>query len=189
MEQPPGYTDPQFPQHVCRLKRALYGLKQAPRAWFHRFSSFLLKLGFLSSQADSSLFVYHSLVGTIYLLFYVDDMVITGSNSSMVQTLITWLSKEFSMKDLGDLHYFLGVEVQANEKGLFLSQTKYALELLQCASMIDAKPISTPCVIGQHLSTEEKLFSDPTMFCSLTSALQYLTMTRLNLSFSVNSIC
>ena len=93
------------------------------------------------------------------------------------------------MKDLGDLHYFLGVEVQANEKGLFLSQTKYALELLQCASMIDAKPISTPCVIGQHLSTEGKLFSDPTMFHSLAGALQYLTITRPDLSFSVNSIC
>ena len=116
-------------------------------------------------------------------------MVIIGSNSSMVQTLITRFSKEFSMKGLVDLHYFLNVEVQANEKGLFLSQTKYALDSLQCASMINAKPISIPCVVDQHLSTEGKLFSDPTMFCSLTSALQYLTMTRLNLSFSVNSIC
>ena len=72
----------------------------------------------------------------------------------MVQTLITQLSKEFSMKDLSDLHYFLGVEVQANEKGLFLSQTKYALDPLQCASMINTKPISIPYVVGQHLSTE-----------------------------------
>ena len=93
------------------------------------------------------------------------------------------------MKDLSDLHYFLGVEVQANEKGLFLSQTKYALELLQHASMIDAKPISTPCVVGQHLSIEGKLFSDPTMFRSFAGALQYLTITRPDLSFSVNSIC
>ena len=189
MEQPPGYTDPQFPQHVCRLKRALYGLKQAPRAWFHRFSSFLLKLGFYSSQADSSLFVYHSSLGTVYLLLYVDDMIITGSTPSLVHTFTTRLSNEFSMKDLGDLHYFLGVEVQANEKGLFLSQTKYALDLLQRASMIDAKPISTPFVIGQHLFAEGTLFSDPTLFRSLAGALQYLTITRPDLSFSVNSIC
>ena len=189
MEQPPGYTDPQFPQHVCRLKRALYGLKQAPRAWFHRFSSFLLKLGFHSSQADFSLFVYHSSLGTVYLLLYVDDMIITGSTPSLVHTFITRLSNEFSMKDLGDLHYFLGVEVQANEKGLFLSQTKYALDLLQRASMIDAKPISTPFVVGQHLSAEGTLFSDPTLFRSLAGALQHLTITRLDLSFSVNSIC
>ncbi|RVX21294.1 Retrovirus-related Pol polyprotein from transposon RE1 [Vitis vinifera] len=189
MEQPPGYTDSQFPQHVCRLKRALYGLKQAPRAWFHRFSSFLLKLGFYSSQADSSLFVYHSSLGTVYLLLYVDDMIITGSTPSLVHTFTTRLSNEFSMKDLGDLHYFLGVEVQANEKGLFLSQTKYALDLLQRASMIDAKPISTPFVVGQHLSAEGTLFSNPTLFRSLAGALQYLTISRPDLSFNVNSIC
>ncbi|RVX04761.1 Retrovirus-related Pol polyprotein from transposon RE1 [Vitis vinifera] len=150
MEQPPGYTDPQFPQHVCRLKCALYGLKQAPRAWFHRFSSFLLKLGFHSSQADSSLFVYHSSLGTVYLLLYVDDMIITGSTPSLVHTFITRLSNEFSMKDLGDLHYFLGVE---------------------------------------HLFAEGTLFSDPTLFRSLAGALQYLMITRPDLSFSVNSIC
>ncbi|XP_058072976.1 uncharacterized mitochondrial protein AtMg00810-like [Magnolia sinica] len=112
-------------------------------------------------------------------------MVITKSNTSMVQTFITRLFKEFSMKDLGDLHYFLGVEVQANEKGLFLSQTKYALNLLQRASMIDAKSISTPFVVGQYLSVEGKLFSDPIMFRSHAGALQYLTIIRPNLSFSV----
>ena len=71
------------------------------------------------------------------------------------------------MKDLGDLHYFLGVEVQTNEKGLLLSQTKYALDLLQRAFMTDAKPISIPFVVSQHLSAEGKLFSDPTLFHSL----------------------
>ena len=167
----------------------LYGLKQAPRAWFHRFSSFLQKLGFLLSQADSSLFVHHTIANTIYLLLYVDDMVLTGNNSALIQTLITRLSTEFAMKDLGSLHYFLGVEAQHNSQGLFLSQTKYALDLLQCADMVDAKPITTPFVVGHHLSTEGKLFSDPTLFRSLAGALQYLTITRPDLSFSVNSIC
>jgi hypothetical protein len=116
-------------------------------------------------------------------------MVLTGSSSSLIRTFITRLSKEFSMKDLDDLHYFLGVEVQPNEKGLFLSQTKYALDLLHRASMTDAKPISTPFVVGQHLSAEGQLFSDPTLFRSLAGALQYLTITRPDLLFSVNSIC
>jgi hypothetical protein len=93
------------------------------------------------------------------------------------------------MKDLGDLHYFLGVEVQTNEKGLLLSQTKYALDLLQRAFMTDAKPISIPFVVSQHLSAEGKLFSDPALFRSLVGALQHLTITRPDLSFSVNSIC
>lgn len=78
-------------------------------------------------------------------------MIITRS-TPLVHTFITRLSNEFSMKDLGDLYYFLGIEVQANEKGLFLSQLKYALDLLQRASMINAKLISTPFVVGQHLS-------------------------------------
>ncbi|GFZ05453.1 hypothetical protein Acr_17g0010250 [Actinidia rufa] len=114
--------------------------------------------------ADSSLFVHHSTAGTVYLLLYVDDMVLTGNNPALIKTLITRLSTEFAMKDLGSLHYFLGVEVQPNFQGLFLSQSKYALDLLQRADMIEAKPITTPFVVGYHLSTEGKLFSDPTLF-------------------------
>jgi hypothetical protein len=189
MEQPPGYTDPLFPRHVCRLKRALYSFKQAPRAWFHRFSSFLLQIGFLSSKADSSLFVYHTTLGTIYLLLYVDDIVITGSNTSLVHQFIASLSNEFSLKDLGALHYFLGVEVQPTDQGLLLIQTKYAIDLLQRASMVDAKPISTPFIVGQYLTAGGTLYTDPTLFRSLAGALQYLTITRPDLSFSVNFIC
>ena len=156
---------------MCRLKHALYGFKQAPCAWFQRFSSFLMKLGFLLNQANFSLFVHHTTAGTVYLLLYVDDMVLTGNNPALIKTLITRLSTEFAMKDLGSLHYFLGVKVQPNSQGLFLSQTKYALDLLQRADMVEAKPITTPFVVGQHLSTERKLFSDPTLFRSLSGAL------------------
>ncbi|XP_031256369.1 uncharacterized protein LOC116114376 [Pistacia vera] len=116
-------------------------------------------------------------------------MVLTGNNPALIKTPITRLSTEFAMKDLGSLHYSLGVEVQPNSQGLFLSQTKYALDLLQRADMVDAKTITTPFVVGHHLSTEGKLFSDPTLFRSLVGALQYLTITRPDLSFSVNSIC
>ncbi|CAM8975404.1 unnamed protein product [Rhodiola kirilowii] len=171
MEQPPGYVDPHSPHHVCRLKRAVYSLKQAPRAWFQRFSSYLLKIGFYLSQADSSLFIHHTSACTIYLLLYVDDMVVNGRNPTLIKTLITWLSTEFAMKDLGSLHYFLGVEVHSNSEGLFLSQTKYALDLLQRADMVDAKPISTPFAVGHHLSVEGTPFSDPTLFRSLAGAL------------------
>ncbi|XP_068653915.1 uncharacterized mitochondrial protein AtMg00810-like [Aristolochia californica] len=116
-------------------------------------------------------------------------MVLPGNNPVLIKTLITQLPKEFAMKDLGSLHYFLGVEVQYNSQGLFLSQTKYALDLLQRVDMVEAKLITTPFVVGQHLSSEGKLFLDPTLFRSLAGALQYLTITRPDLSFSVNSIC
>lgn len=93
------------------------------------------------------------------------------------------------MKDLGVLHYFLGVKVQPTDQGLFLCQTKYAIDLLQRASMIDAKPISMPFVVGQHLTAEGILYIDPTLFRLLGGALQHLTITWPDLLFSVNSIC
>ena len=109
MEQPQGYVDQQFPHHVCRLHKFLYGLKQAPRAWFDRFTSQLLHLGFEASMADSSLFVFHSHLTIIYLLVYVDDIIITGNSSSQVSHLVTALSKAFELKDLGALSYSLGI--------------------------------------------------------------------------------
>ena len=147
MEQPPGYIDPQFPTHVYCLQRALYGLKQDPQAWFQRFSQLFFGIRFTTSRVDSSLFVYHSPHSVIYLLLYVDDMVITGSNSSMLSSLIDRLAKEFSMKDLGDLHYFLGIEVVRNDKDLFLNQAKYELYLLTRAKLVDCKTISTPFLV------------------------------------------
>ena len=91
-------------------------------------------------------------------------MVLTSTNPDLIKTLITRQSKEFAMKDLGSLHYFLGVEVQHNPQGLFLSQTKYALDLLQCADMIEAKPISTPFVVGQHSPLQGSYFRIPLFF-------------------------
>lgn len=84
MEQLPGFVNPQFMNHVSHLKRALCGLKQAPHAWFDRLSVFLLGLGFICSNTDSSLFVFKSSYGILLVLIYVDDIIVTGSNSSMV---------------------------------------------------------------------------------------------------------
>lgn len=84
MQQPPGFVDPTFPDHVCLLPKALYGLKQSPRAWFHTLSAALLDYGFLASQYDPSLFVFHSHGKTIVLLVYVDDIVVTGSHPDLI---------------------------------------------------------------------------------------------------------
>jgi len=88
MEQPPGFIDPRFPYHVCRLRKALYGLKQAPLSWFQRFISFLLHLGFIGSKADPSLFIYHHNTATLYLLVYIDDIILTSSNHFDIQTIL-----------------------------------------------------------------------------------------------------
>ena len=107
MDQPPSMANPQFPNHVCKLQKALYGLKQAPHAWFDRFSSFPLKYGFFCSKADPSLFIWHSNIGSLILLLYVYDILLTGSTTTLVSDFIKILQFEFSMKDLGLFHHFL----------------------------------------------------------------------------------
>ena len=130
MEQPPGFIDEKFPLHVCRLRKALYGLKQAPRAWFHRLSTFLFSLGFSCSRADTSLFIFHRDATLLYLPVYVDDIILTGNNPSLISTFIARLNNEFATKDLGQLNYFLGLEVTYTDDGLFLTQAKYAHDIL-----------------------------------------------------------
>ena len=112
MEQPPGFRNSSHPTHVCRLHKAIYGLKQAPRAWFQKFSGFHLHYGFVCSRADPRMFVFHSSIGIMILLIYVDDIIITGSSSSLLHSFICVLSQQFAMKDLGKLHYFLGIEAK-----------------------------------------------------------------------------
>ena len=150
MDQPSSYVDSKYPTHVCRLRRALYGLKQAPRAWFHRFSSFLLAIGFNCSSADASLFVLSKGDDLLYLLLYVDDIVMTGSNSRLLHSFIGKLTHEFSSKDLGSLNYFVGLEAHRTSTGLFLSQAKSAHEILQRAQLVDSKAMGTPMVVAQH---------------------------------------
>jgi len=112
--------DSLFPSHVYKLQKSLYGLKQAPRAWFDCFSSFLLAHGFSCSLADPSLFILHSSLGTLILLLSVDEMLLTGSNSRLLDEFIQLLHSEFAMKDLGPIHHFLGIEIQRRNNSFFL---------------------------------------------------------------------
>jgi histone deacetylase 1/2 len=112
MRQPPGFENPHSPNHICRLDKALYGLKQAPRAWYSRLSSKLCDIGFTPSKADTSLFLFNKLGISIFVLVYVDDIIVTSSSDYAVTALVQDLNKNFSIKDLGDLHFFLGIEVK-----------------------------------------------------------------------------
>ncbi|CAA7035663.1 unnamed protein product [Microthlaspi erraticum] len=108
--QPAGFIDKDRPDHVCRLRKALYGLKQAPRAWYQELKNFLLTIGFTNSLADTSVFTRIHQGKMVYILVYVDDIIVTGSNADVVQQVITTLSNRFSFKDPTDLCYFLGIE-------------------------------------------------------------------------------
>ena len=151
MRQPPGYEDSSKPHHICRLDKALYGLKQAPRAWYSRLSTKLQELGFKTSKGDTSLFFYKRGKTVMFMLIYVDDIIVASSSSDATTALLSDLRNDFALKDLGDLHYFLGIEVKKIGNGILLNQEKYASDLLHKVGMTQCKPAPT------YLSSIESL--------------------------------
>jgi hypothetical protein len=190
MEQPPGFPDTTHPDYVCKLHKSIYGLKQAPRAWFHCLSMALLDLGFTSSMVDTSLFLFIKGSLTILLLVYVDDILVTGNNPAALQSLILMLQAQFPVKDLGNLGYFLGIKATRTADTLHLSQAKYVADLLNKTRMMEAKPTATPCSSVIKLSQfDSPPLTDPTQYRQVVGALQYCTLTRPDISFSVNQLC
>ena len=192
MRQPPGYESKKHPHYVCKLDKALYGLKQAPRAWYFRLSTKLQSLGFKPSKADVSLFYFSNGGVTMFLLIYVDDIIVASSSQEATATLLRKLQSEFALKDLGDLHYFLGIEVKRIQQGIVLSQGKYTSDLLKKVGMVDCKPVNTPLSASEKFSAyegEQLGPTDATRYRSIVGALQYLTLTRPDISFSVNKVC
>ena len=190
MEQPQGFEDPTHPELVCKLHKSLYGLKQAPRAWFLCLSQALLELGFVGSSVDTSLFCFHCDSVSIFLLVYVDDIIVTSNTPAAIGALISQLKCEFALKDLGDLSFFLGIQAHRNSHGLHLHQGKYVTDLLIRVKMAGAKPVPTPCVSGSKLSKfQGDPLSDPKEYRHIVGAFQYCTLTRPDIAYSVNQLC
>ncbi|GKE08228.1 ribonuclease H-like domain-containing protein [Tanacetum coccineum] len=160
--------------------RSLYGLKQEPRAWFQRFAGYVTRAGFYHIRCDSSLFIYRQGSQVTYLLIYVDDIILTASYPGLLQQIINSLNKEFDMTDLGVLNYFIGISADRTPTGLFLSQKKYALQLLECAHMVTCNPSLTPADTKSKLGPEVQqiclYIHDPREphFAALKSILRYV---------------
>jgi hypothetical protein len=150
----------------------------------------LLALGFHSSTADTSLFIYRDGSVIAFLLLYVDDIVLTGNTPSFLHQLIVNLSQVFELKDMGTLSYFLGLQIQRSTTGLTVTQTKYATNLLTKHNMVHCSPCKTPCVPNVRLSsTSGQPLTDIHAYRSLVGALHYLTFTRPDISFAVHQVC
>jgi len=190
MEQPPGFVAQGESGMVCKLHRSLYGLKQSQRAWFGKFSFIVQNFGLRRNERDHSVFYSHtSSRKCIYLIVYVDDIVITGKDIVGISQLKEHLCRRFQTKDLGNLKYFLDIEVAQSKHGVVISQRKYVLDILQETGMIDCKPVESPMDPNQKLTTEEgELFFDPERYRRLVGKLIYLTITRLDLSFVVGVV-
>jgi len=157
MKQPEGFMVKGKKELVCRLKKSLYGLKQSPRMWYQKFDTYIRGLGFTRSKEDHC--VYFKLIGdrVIYLVLYVDDMLLIGNDKEIIQDLKTQLFSKFDMKDLGAANYILGMEIKrdrANRK-LWLNQRKYVETILQRFNMQDSKPVNVPIPVGVKLSAEQ----------------------------------
>lgn len=179
---------PISPNHVCKLKRSLYGLKQAPRIWFEKFRSTLLGFSYTQSKYDSSLFLQKISNGIVVLLVYVDDILVTGSDIQAIDRLKNLLRSTFQMKDLGQLHYFLGLEVHHRPQGIFLNQHKYIQDLVELSRLKGSNSVKTPMEVNVKYRREGELLSDPTLYRKLVGGLIYLTITRPDISYVVHIV-
>lgn len=187
MVQPRGFIVKGQKQKVCKLVKSLYGLKQVPRAWYEKLTENLLNLNYKNFNLDdATLFVKKVGRSVVYLVVYVDDLLITGNNDDYIVCIKKELKKVFDMIDLGLLHYYLGIEVIQNPKFIFISQKKYIGELLCRFGMQDYNSVST--LIERNLkisSNDGEAFEDPTKYRQLVVSLIYLTTTRPNITFAV----
>lgn len=187
--QPPGFVDSDRPHHVCRLKKALYGLKQAPRAWYQELKTFLCAMGCQNSLVDTSAFIYINSPHVVYILVYVDDIIVTGSSADLLNKCITVLSARFLYKDPTDFLYFLGVEATRTHHGLHLMQRKYIQDLLQKINILDTKPVTTPMATSPKLALlSGTALDDPREYRVVLGSLQYLAFTHPYIAYSVNKL-
>ncbi|KAL5731693.1 hypothetical protein ACHQM5_004397 [Ranunculus cassubicifolius] len=186
MSPPPGLQRQGEEKLVCHLHKSLYGLKQASRQWFSKFSEAIISAGYVQSRADYSLFTRKQGTSFTVLLIYVDDILITGNDLESIAATKSFLHSQFHIKDLGGLKYFLGIEVSTSRKGIFISQRKYALEIIEDAGLLGAAPIDTPMEQGLKLSDKSDLLKDQGRYRRLVGRLIYLTMSRPDITYAVH---
>uniref|UniRef100_A0A803LDK6 Reverse transcriptase Ty1/copia-type domain-containing protein n=1 Tax=Chenopodium quinoa TaxID=63459 RepID=A0A803LDK6_CHEQI len=141
---------------VCKLTKSLYGLKQAPRQWFKKLSTSLVSFGYTQSKADYSLFTRMQGNSVTIVLVYVDDLLITGNNKEEIARIKKMLASHFHMKDQGSLRYFLGLEIDHTDQGIFISQKKYTTDLLREEGLLNVKPLKLPVDSHLKLSADKR---------------------------------
>ena len=152
VDQQEEFEKPGNESKVCLLKKALYGLKQAPKAWYSRVDDYFLSLGFKRSLSEPTLYVKSTNNELLIVSLYVDDLLVTSSCKNQIVQFKLQMMEEFQMSDLGEMAYFLGMEINQMQQGIFVCQQKYTAEILKKFDMQNCKPISTPLVQNAKLS-------------------------------------
>ncbi|KAG9458830.1 hypothetical protein H6P81_003338 [Aristolochia fimbriata] len=186
VEQPKGFVDPHHPDHVFHLTKALYGLKQAPRAWYDRLTKFLCSKGFVRGSVDKTLFIKKE--GTVLTIaqVYVDDIVFGSTDISAQKQFVRLMQEEFEMSLVGELSYFLGFQIKQKNDGIFVSQEKYARNLVKKFGLEDAKEMKTTMSTTDRIGKDtDGISADPTVYRSMIGSLLYLTASRPDICYSV----
>jgi len=186
VKQPPSFDDLKHPGHVYKLKKSIYGLKQAPRAWYDRLSNFLIKNDFKRGQVDTTLFRRTLEKDIIVVQIYVDDIIFGSTNASLCMEFSKLMQDEFEMSMMGELKFFLGIQINQCKYGVYVHQTKYTKELLKKFKLEDCKVMNTPmhptCTLSKE-DTGSKV--DQKLYRGMIGSLLYLTASRPDILFSV----
>jgi hypothetical protein len=188
VRQPSGFEKHKYPNRVYKLSKALYGLKQASRAWYARLKTFLLDHGYVMGSIDKTLFTLKHDNDFLLVQIYVDDIIFSGSSHVLVSSFQEMVEKEFQMSMMGELTFFLGIQVKKMKQGTFVHQAKYTKDLIKKFVMVDAKPVSTPMSTMIVLDpNEDGEVVNQREYRSMIGSLLYLTVTRLDIQFTVCS--
>ncbi|WVZ93747.1 hypothetical protein U9M48_039704 [Paspalum notatum var. saurae] len=180
VRQPPGFESARFSDRVYKLRKALYGLKQAPRAWYARLKSLLLKSG------RQDLVFVESCGDTLIVQIYVDDIIFGDSSHALVSSFAEQMSREFEMSLMGELQFFLGLQIKQGPEGTFVHQAKYTRDILKKFEMGDSKPMTTPMSTNTALDADEDGEAvDRKKFRGMIGSLLYLTATMPDIQFAV----
>ncbi|GKA26952.1 retrovirus-related pol polyprotein from transposon TNT 1-94 [Tanacetum coccineum] len=184
VSQPEGFIDPEFPDHVYRLKKALYGLKQAPRAWYDKLSSFLIEHGFTKGIIDLTLFTRRHGGDILLVQVYVDNIIFCSTNPDFSKRFANLMKNNFEMSMMGKLKFFLGLQVHQSPRGIFISQSQYAIELLKKHGLDECVSMSTPMANERLDADLQGTPTDQTTYRRMIGWLMYLTASHPDITFA-----
>ncbi|GJU77980.1 retrovirus-related pol polyprotein from transposon TNT 1-94 [Tanacetum coccineum] len=184
VNQPEGFVDPDFPDHVYRLKKALYGLKQAPRACYDKLSSFLIEHHSTKGIVDLTLFIRRHGGDILLVQVYVDDIIFGSTNPDFSKRFANLMKNNFEMSMMGVLKFFLGLQVHQSPRGTFISQSQYAIELLKKHGMVECVSMSIPMATERLDVDLQGTPTDQTTYRRMIRGIMYLTASRPDIAFS-----
>ncbi|GJY87596.1 retrovirus-related pol polyprotein from transposon TNT 1-94 [Tanacetum coccineum] len=184
--QPPGFINFQKPNYVYKLKKALYGLKQAPKAWYDRLKAFLIKQEYAMGMVDNTLFTKKSKSHLIIVQIYVDDIIFGSTSQNLCDDFAKIMHDNFKMSMMGELNFFLGLQIKQMEDEIFFNQSKYIKEMLKKFGFEDSKPTKTPMSPKIKLTKDDESDSvDSSKYRGMIGSLVYLTASRPDIMLSV----